>query len=160
MSNVPPSPHVDQSFSLSALFLLTAACASVVALITPLARGRVGEDIGLSEFAFAVIAGGLLLGAIGMVLGLFHYRRMVNALAGLLLGILLGVLAGPLAFVPPEDFSYVLLSAAGGVITMLGLATAVRLAGGGWSKGDVRRRSAPVSEPKRHPLDPDPVDES
>jgi hypothetical protein len=55
---------------------------------------------------------------------------------------------------------YVLLSAAGGVITMLSLATAVRLAGGGWSKGDLRRRSSPVREPKRHPLDPDLEDDS
>jgi hypothetical protein len=160
MSNGPPSPHVDQSFSLSTLFLLTAACASVVALITPLARGRVGEDIGLSEFAAAVIGGGLMLGIVGMALGLFHYRRMVNGMAGLLLGILLGVLAGPLAFIPPEDFSYVLLSAAGSVVTMLGLATVLRLAGGGWSKGDVRRRSSPVNQPQRHPLDPDPEDDS
>jgi hypothetical protein len=160
MSDVPHSTRVDRSFSLSTLFLLTTACASVLVLITPLVRSNVGEEIGLGEFVAVVIGCGMWLGMTGIVVGLFHYRRLVGAMTGLMLGILLGVVAGPLAFVPPEDFSHVLMAAAGGAVTLLGVAAKIRLAGDGWSKGDPRGSAMPTREPKRHPLDPDPEDDS
>jgi hypothetical protein len=159
MPNVPPSPNVDHSYPLSTLFLLTAACASVLALVTPLVRGRVGEEIGLEAFAVSVIVGGITLGVVGALLGLFHYRRLFSSSVGLMIGIMLGTLVGPLGFVPTEDFSYVLLSAGGGSLVMLGLATVVRLRGDGWHKGDLLGRATIPRQPKRHPLDPDPEDE-
>ena len=159
MSEIPPSPNIDHSYPLSTLFLLTAACASVLALVTPLVRGRVGEEIGLEAFAVSVIVGGMALGAIGALLGLFHYRRLFSSLVGLMIGIILGTLVGPLGFVPTEDFSYVLLSAGGGSLVMLGLATVVRLRGDGWHKGDFLGSATKRDKPQRHPLDPDPEDE-
>jgi hypothetical protein len=159
MPNVPPSPNIEHGYPLSTLFLLTAACASVLALVTPLVRGRVGEDIGLEAFAVSVIAGGMALGVVGALLGLFHYRRLFSSLVGLMLGIMLGTLVGPLGFVPTEDFSYVLLSAGGGSLVMLALAVVVRLRGDGWHKGDLLGGATKRDKPKRHPLDPDPEDE-
>lgn len=159
MSDVPRTPNIDHSYPLSTLFLLTAACASVLALITPLVRGRVGEDIGLEDFAVSVIVGGIVLGAVGALLGLLHYRRLFSSLVGLMIGIILGTLVAPLGFVPTEDFAYVLLSAGGGSLVMLALAAVVRLRGDGWHKGDLRGLATRPQQPKRHPLDPDPEDE-
>ena len=159
MSQVRSTHRVDQGYTLGTLFLLIAACAAVLALVTPLIRSRVGEDIGLSEFAVSVALGGLLLGAIGVFVGLFHYARLPGALMGLLMGIALGACAGPLVLVPVEELPVILALAAGGFALIVGMAAALRRGSDGWRKSDLPVKRRRATEPKRHPLDPDPEDD-
>lgn len=156
MSRASHSHRVDQGYTLGTLFLLIAACASVLALVTPLVRSHVGEEIGLSEFAISVICGGLSFGAIGLLVGLFHFSRLHGSLLGLLLGITLGTFAGPLVFVPIEELAWLLLIAVGGCALVLGLAVANRVGSHGWHKAGSRVESRKMVEAPRHPLDPDP----
>jgi len=160
MTPVPHPHRVDRGYSLGTLFLLTAACAAVLALVTPLLRSAVSDEIGLSEFAISIMAGGALLGVIGLIVGFFHFSRLKGTLLGLLLGITLGTFSGPLIFLPPEDFSMLFALAAGGVALLLGLAVAIRLGSDGWRKAGLRVEPQHRSEPKRHPLDPDAEDET
>jgi len=147
MTPVPHPHRVDRGYSLGTLFLLTAACAAVLALVTPLLRSAVSDEIGLS-------------GVGGLIVGFFHFSRLKGTLLGILLGITLGTFSGPLIFLPPEDFSMLFALAAGGVALLLGLAVAIRLGSDGWRKAGLRVEPQHRFEPKRHPLDPDAEDET
>lgn len=114
-----------RGYPLSALLLLVTASAVVMAVAAPILRGP--RQAGLVELVAASIAGGVLLGGLGLLLGLFHYSRWRGVLWGGLLGGVLGLLLGPLIFVTPAGFPEVLLTAVGGALVIVGVAAVARL---------------------------------
>lgn len=152
---------IERGYSLGSLFLLVSTSAAILALVAPVVR-RVGQEVGgVSELVIAAVAGGAILAAVGMFVGMFHLTRPSGLLWGLLLGIGLGTLAGPLAFISADEFSYVLLLGFGGAALVLGLAIVSRLGGDGWHKKTIggRRRPRAAQTPRPHPLDPDVEDD-
>ena len=142
-----------------------AACAVVVGMVSPILRGQV--RVGGGElFGSAVIGGGVMM-IVGLFVGLFHFSRANGIGWGLVVGSLLGVVCGPLMFVPPNEFPFVFVTAVGGSVVILLVATFIRLSSSTRTPPDPPPASpqdaAPVEativKPKRHPLDPDEDDE-
>jgi hypothetical protein len=147
-----------RGYSLSTLFLLIAASAVVVGMVSPVLRGeaRVGvEDVIGASLTCSVL--GLVLG--GLV-GSFHYSRLRGVGWGLIVGTLIGAICGPIMFIPPAQFSFVFSTALGGSLVILGVATVIRLTSTGEAadgrSSDDEIVVAEVIQPKRHPLDPEP----
>ena len=114
-----------RGYPLSALLLLVTASAVIMAVAAPIVRGP--REAGWGELLAASIGGGVLLGVLGSLLGLFHYSRWRGVLCGAPLGGLLGLLLGPLLFVPPASFPEVALTALGGALVIVGVAAVARL---------------------------------
>ena len=150
---------VQRGYPLNTLFLLIAACAVIIAMVAPLARGGIGQGLGVGEVVASGLVGGILLAGIGALVGLFHYSRANGATWGILVGALLGALFGPSLFIPPKDFSLVLGTSIGGAVLVLAVATAIRLTTDYAHTREVMDDDvveADMVKPKRHPLDPDP----
>ncbi|MDX1944339.1 MAG: hypothetical protein SFU86_02955 [Pirellulaceae bacterium] len=90
------------AYSLSALFVLMTASATLVAGVTPLLRLATKGDF---ESLALLVAGaiGLVAGALlGLVVGLLQFRRRLGALVGTAAGGIIGIVAALFALMPPE----------------------------------------------------------
>ena len=153
-----------RGYSLGTLFLLVAACAVAIGMVAPVLRG--GVRVGTEEIVEASIVTGLLALLIGALVGLFHQSRLRGVGWGVIVGGLIGLICGPIAYIPPEGFSFVFTTAVGGSLLVVCTAAAVRLSSSDRFVEDEYIDpgdgivTAVVVQPKRHPLDPDPEDES
>ncbi len=142
-----------------------AACAVVVAMVTPILRGQV--RVGGEELLGSAIIGGAVMAALGLFVGLFHSSRANGMGWGLIVGSLLGLACGPIMFIPPPKFPFIFTTAVGGSVVILSVAIIIRLTTStrqpetppetlSGSSPHERVVEATVVKPKRHPLDPDP----
>ena len=154
-----------RGYSLNTLFLLMAACAVVVGMVSPILRGQV--RVGGEELFGSALIGGAVMIVLGLFVGLFHSSRANGIGWGLIVGGLLGLVCGPIMFIPPKDFPFIFITAIGGSVLILGVATAIRLSTStrqpetppetlSGSSPHERVVEATIVKPKRHPLDPDP----
>jgi hypothetical protein len=153
---------LHRGYPLNTLFLLIAASAVVTGMIAPLARGRSSYSFGGNEVIGSAILGWAVLTIVGAVVGLFHHSRLHGSLWGIMVGGLLGVIFGPVILIPARDFSLVLLTSFGGGAVILATGTVIRLTtdySRTAPRSEGRVFEAPVVEPKRHPLDPDPEED-
>lgn len=113
-------PNVKQSYPLSALFVLVAACAVVCTLLTPIVRAIVSGNVGGKETAIASVGGSLLAMLVGAVVGLYHYRPYRGLAWGILCGGVIGMIAGPVVLAPPESLdSLMTMSIAGAIVLVI-----------------------------------------
>ena len=124
---MPDSPAARQSFPLSSLFILVAACALVCGLWTPVARAVAADEVGLVEATVAALGGTLLGAALGCGIGAGHHQPWRGAGWGTLSGGVVGLFAGPLALAPPRTFSSLVAMSVGGGVALLLTAAAVSL---------------------------------
>jgi hypothetical protein len=113
----------SRGYPLGALFVLVTACAVIVAAVTPMIRFTVRGNQDVGEFFAALGAGagcGLVL---GMVVGLFQYRRGLGLAMGAGAGILIGAAAGVMGLTPAHE----LTAAAAAMTAGSGLIIAVAL---------------------------------
>jgi hypothetical protein len=154
--------HIDRGYTIGTLFLLIATCATILALISPLARGRLNEEFGVPQLVIVSLLGGLVLGFVGMIIGLFRYRKMIGVMQGILVGIFLGFMFGPLILIPADDFTMVISLGLAGAVCIVVVAAGIRLSRDDWEKPKSAARSPQGEQqerPKPHPLDPDPEEE-
>ena len=85
---------VHSGYPLSALFVLLAACAVVSALLAPVARALVAKVVTVEQVAVTSFVGLLLVGLVGGVIGLYHYRPLRGVGWGVLTGGIIGALIG------------------------------------------------------------------
>jgi len=114
-----PVKKNNQSYPLSALFLLVAACAVVCALLTPLGRAMVSGHVGGDDTAIASVCGAFLSMMLGALIGLYHYRPFRGLAWGLLTGGVIGMFVGPVILAPPESMSSLLAISLGGAIVLV-----------------------------------------
>jgi hypothetical protein len=159
---VASNPAHHRGYSLSTLFLLIAACAVAIGMVSPVLRGE--AQVGPGDVIGSAIACGLMGLILGAVVGLFHYSRVRGLGWGLIVGGLIGAVCGPIMYVPPAQFSFVFSTALGGAVLILGVAAMIRMtsAGGldatGPPDAQVTEDGIVVAEvvpQKPHPLDPD-----
>lgn len=115
----PEERVVKQSYPLSALFVLVAACAVICALLTPVARAVVTGRVGGEDTAIASVGGALLAMMVGAVVGLYHYRPLRGLAWGLLTGGVIGLLVGPIILAPPESLGSLVTMSIGGAIVLV-----------------------------------------
>ena len=90
--NAPAPQH--QGYPLSSLFLLIALIAAISAHISPLFNAPLGSSEPQNLVMLSFLSG--TAGAFfGMVIGLYHYRRVKGLIWGVLLGVVFGSLCGP-----------------------------------------------------------------
>jgi hypothetical protein len=147
-----------RGYSLSTLFLLVAASAVAIGMVSPVLRGE--AQVGVGDVIGASITCSMLGFVLGGLLGLFHYSRVRGVGWGLIVGTLIGAVCGPMMFIPSASLSFVFSTALGGSVVILGVATLIRLTST-VEPADVRSSEdaivvAEVVQPKRHPLDPEP----
>ena len=110
---------VQNGYPLSALFVLLAACAVVSSLIAPVARAVVSKDVTVEQVAAASFFGLILVGLIGGVTGLYHYRPLRGVGWGVLTGGVIGLFIGPVMLAPPEEIGTLVTVSIGGSIVLL-----------------------------------------
>ncbi|MEO8498834.1 MAG: hypothetical protein ABI614_27550 [Planctomycetota bacterium] len=110
---------VQKGYPLSALFVLLAACAVVSALLAPVADAVVAKTLTVQQVGVASLIGAMLVGLIGGVVGLYHYRPLRGAGWGVLTGGISGVFIGPMMLAPPEATGELLTMSIGGAIVLL-----------------------------------------
>lgn len=111
--------EIHNGYPLSALFVLLAACAVVSALLAPVAQAVVSKDATLEQVAAASFFGLILVGIIGGVIGLYHYRPLRGVGWGVLTGGIIGMLIGPVMLAPPEAIGTLVTVSIGGSIMLL-----------------------------------------
>ena len=92
-----------RGYSLSALFVLMTACAVLVAGFTPLIRLAIAGEIESGLLFFAGLAGLVLGGLLGLIVGLLHFRRVTGAIVGGWAGCVIGAAAGLIALLPIQS---------------------------------------------------------
>lgn len=115
----PETKNVNQSYPLSALFLLVAACAVICALLTPVVRAIVVGDVGGEDTAIASAGGAFLSMMVGAVIGLYHYRPFRGLAWGILTGGVIGMIVGPVILAPAESLSSLVTMSLGGAIVLV-----------------------------------------
>ncbi len=83
-----------RGYPLGALFVLVAACAVLVAGVTPLVQMTQQGSIESMQFLFALAAGALGGMVIGVILGLMQFRMGLGVIMGTTIGLVLGTAAG------------------------------------------------------------------
>ncbi len=145
-----------RGYSLGTLFLLIAACAVVIGMVTPVLRGD--AHVGAEELIGSSISCGIVSLIIGGLVGLFHYSRPRGVGWGVIVGGLIGLVCGPIMFVPPKEFSFFFSTAVGGAVLIVGVAAVIRLTSSDpptqYEHVEDEIVTAVVVRPKRHPLDP------
>ena len=116
-------------YPLSVLFIVTAGCAIVAALMTPLLRAVGDGQVGLLEAGLIAIWGSGFGMAIGGVVGLYHFRRMRGLLWGLVTGMFVGAALGPLSLVPVDAVPSLFGLSLVGSAVLVAAAAAFRLSG-------------------------------
>lgn len=117
-----------RGYPLSALFVLVAICGILLAQVTPIVRAVIQGEVGVTETIVAALAGGVLVMCLGVLVGMYHYRRWRGIGLGALTGALIGVTTGPLALVPADKSLGILAAAVGGAVVLLAIGVALRLA--------------------------------
>jgi hypothetical protein len=160
MASALPPPR---GYNLGMLFLLTAFCASVLGLVSPVLRGFAGRGMGPTEMVIVSAVGGGLLAVLGGLLGFLHYSRLAGVFGGAMIGGILGMLCAPALFVPLDFLALELGLTLLGSAVVVGLAAAIRHQAKSraadenpFAPGAAARKPA---KPKPHPLDPDPEDD-
>ncbi|MDA1052552.1 MAG: hypothetical protein O3C40_19010 [Planctomycetota bacterium] len=115
----PTDRSVQTGYPLSALFVLLAVCAVVSALLTPVAHAVVAKDLTGEQIATASFIGAMIVGLIGGVIGLYHYRPLRGASWGVLTGGIIGTLIGPVMLAPAESIGSLVIMSIGGSIVLL-----------------------------------------
>ncbi len=125
MNNPPPSPR--RTYPLSALFVLTAVCGVITALLTPIISAVSDGSLHFRAVFWAAVAGVAFMTVLGVVIGLFHHRRLAGAGIGALTGFILGPAIGPLVLVPTEELPRLFVVAVGGSFVLVAASTILRL---------------------------------
>jgi hypothetical protein len=115
----PAHENVQQSYPLSALFLLLAACGVVCALLTPVIRAVMEGQVGGKDTAMASLGGALLSMCGGAIIGLYHYRPFRGLGWGILSGGVIGLIVGPIILAPPESLASLMAMAVGGAVVLI-----------------------------------------
>jgi Na+/proline symporter len=147
-----------RGYTLGMLFLLIAACGVLLGLSAPILREPGSRGVGLAQILIVAIVSAVLLAILGMLLGLFHYRRVPGVLCGLVTGALLGAVFGPTIFVPPQSFPFIFSTAVGGAILIVVVGAVIRLTSAPPTPrgtADQAPIEATLIQPQPHPLDPD-----
>lgn len=159
---VLPRASSQSGFSLGSLFLLTAACAAILAMVAPVIGTHTDPEKGLFGVLIAAFVGGCVCGTIGLVLGLFHFNRLQGILWGGIVGGISGLFLGPLIFVPVDRLLWLFGTSVVGAAAILAVAVVIGRKSGrspGAEESLDGIITATLIVPKRHPLDPDPDDD-
>lgn len=112
--------NVESGYPLSALFVLLAVCAVVSVLLAPVARAVVTKQVTWDQIAITCFFGVILVGILGAVIGLYHYRPLRGAGWGVLTGGIIGLFIGPVMLAPPEEIgTLVTVSIVGSVVLVI-----------------------------------------
>lgn len=111
--------NVQSGYPLSALFVLLAGCAVMSALLTPIVHAVVARVLTIGQVAGASVGGAILVGLVGGVVGLYHYRLWRGVGWGVLTGGILGTLIGPVMLAPPEAIGHLVITSIGGSLVLL-----------------------------------------
>ena len=87
-----PPPGSTSTFSLEAMFLMTALFCLMLAMLSWIFRSEAARSL----LAVAVSAGATWGFFTGIMIGLYHYRRMRGVIIGMPTGTVVGAMAGPL----------------------------------------------------------------
>jgi hypothetical protein len=116
----------DHGFSLSSLFVLVTACASLVAGFTPLVRHYGEAGITTSILLSAMTAGFFAGMMLGLVLGLLQFRLGIAVPLGALAGGIIGLAAGLIALLPQAHLGTSAIAMLVGSMLVVGVALATR----------------------------------
>ncbi len=118
-----PAPASASTFSLGAMFLMTALFCLMLAMLSWILRSEEAR----SMLQISVTAGAAWGFFTGIVIGLYHYRRMRGVLIGMPTGTVVGALAGPLCIQFYESpWATIVMSLICGAV-LIGLASLFRL---------------------------------
>jgi uncharacterized membrane protein len=112
----------ERGYPLSALFILMAACAIPMSMAAASGRAVAAGDVGAGEVTAAAVVGCGLTMALGMLVGIHHYRPGLGVILGAMAGAIIGSMAGPMVLTPEKDFVKLLALSVGGSAAMLGAA--------------------------------------
>ena len=115
----PVNRNIEQSYPLSALFLLLAACGVICALLTPVVRAVMAGQVGGEDTVLASFVGALLSICGGAIIGLYHYRPLRGLAWGILTGGVIGTIVGPVVLAPPESLGSLIGMAVGGGFVLM-----------------------------------------
>ncbi len=112
-------------YSLSSLFLLLALFAVVSANISPLLKAPLGEIQPPDSWTLVLVCG-VSGAALGLIVGMQHYRRRLGMMLGMPLGLILGALSGPAVAASMAYPQHTLLISVACAVALLGLAAFFR----------------------------------
>ncbi|MBP88840.1 MAG: hypothetical protein CMJ64_19360 [Planctomycetaceae bacterium] len=115
----PQNENVKQSYPLSALFVLVAACVVICALLTPVVRAVIESEIGGQDTAVASMGGSVVSMFVGAIIGLYHYRPFRGLTWGILTGGVIGMIVGPIILAPPDSLGSLMTMSLGGALVLI-----------------------------------------
>jgi hypothetical protein len=101
------------------LFLVTAACSVMLAMVAPVWSAPGGQIEDTVSALIAAIVGGFVLGLLGLLVGMFQFRILSGMFWGCLVGAVIGAFTGPLIFLPIDRLSWLLGTAICGSVILL-----------------------------------------
>ena len=129
----PHEPAAVRRFPLIALFVLVAAAAILLAMVSLVARAAAARTIGTGDIIFAVIGGSCFTMVLATVISLYREVSLLGIALAALTGLLIGALVGPIMLLPLDDFVTLMEISAGGSFLLI-------LAGLLGRAGSLRRR--------------------
>ena len=125
--STPSTKHEAQrGYPLGALFVLTAASAILVAMVSPVGKALSKDGLGGFELAMACVTGSVVGLLTGAVIGLHQLRKVRGLFCGLLAGAVIGAIAGGICMVPVEGMPAVLYASLGGSAILVAVGAALR----------------------------------
>lgn len=125
--NAPPqSTENSKGYPLGALFVLTAASAILVAMVTPIGKALTEKNLTGFELLIACLLGGAAGMFFGVVIGLHQLRKVRGLFCGLGAGAVLGALAGAICMIPAEGSSATFYASLGGSAILIGVGAVLR----------------------------------
>lgn len=124
----PTSENERRTYPLALLFVVLTCAAILAAAAGPLFRAIDWSDGfgGLLELVLAAVAAGLAGGALGALIGLYHFQRLNGVLCGLAVGAVLGPLAGMLMTTGAASLSSVAPAVLIGSVILLFVGSLIR----------------------------------
>jgi len=119
-------PRRQQSFPLSALFVMIAVCGVIASMVGPMARATISDNIGVTDVAAASFLGSLIVMLLGAIVGLYHHRKARGAMWGILVGAWIGMVAGPTVLTPADAFPLLIKTSVAGAAMLVGVGLAFR----------------------------------
>lgn len=104
--------HHQRGYPLGALFVIVTLSGVLIAGVTPLVQLAAKGEAQIVPLLIAVVCGMMAGGAIGVIVGVHHFRRLLGAALGLMAGTIIGGMAGLMALLPEDR----LAPAAGAIV--------------------------------------------
>ena len=115
-----------RGYPLGMLFVLTAACAILVAFVGPATRAVSRDELPIVDAIVAIGIGSVLGMALGLLVGMFHEPVGRSMLLGLLTGFFVGATIGSVIITPYEYSAELAAIALGGTLLLPVMALIIR----------------------------------